>query len=222
MDRRFFHRLGASQLERAICSAAGEAGLESVYGVKMGTEPEQFRHSKYIIAWASNIHANNVHLWPFIAEARRNGAKLVVIDPYTHADCGLRRLVLADQSGNGCGAGAGHDARHHRRKPARCRLCFEVHAGLRATAREGEGVSAGAGRAMDGDRGRGYSQAGARVCHGTTVGDSPELWRAALGGRRDGDPHHLHAAVHHWDRGKKLAAGCRCRPAERRPSTRRL
>jgi anaerobic selenocysteine-containing dehydrogenase len=82
MDRRFFHRLGASQLERAICSAAGEAGLESVYGVKLGTEPEQFRYSKYIIAWAANIHANNVHLWPFIAEARRNGAKLVVIDPY--------------------------------------------------------------------------------------------------------------------------------------------
>jgi anaerobic selenocysteine-containing dehydrogenase len=82
MDRRFFHRLGASQLERAICSAAGEAGLESVLGVKMGTEPEQFRHAKYIIAWAANIHANNVHLWPFITEARRNGAKLVVIDPY--------------------------------------------------------------------------------------------------------------------------------------------
>lgn len=82
MDRRFFHRLGASQLDRAICSAAGEAGLESVYGIKLGTEPEQFRHSKYIIAWAANIHGNNVHLWPFIAEARRNGAKLVVIDPY--------------------------------------------------------------------------------------------------------------------------------------------
>jgi anaerobic selenocysteine-containing dehydrogenase len=82
MDRRFFHRLGASQLDRAICSSAGEAGLESVYGVKAGTEPEQFRHSKYIIAWAANIHGNNVHLWPFIAEARRKGAKLVVIDPY--------------------------------------------------------------------------------------------------------------------------------------------
>jgi anaerobic selenocysteine-containing dehydrogenase len=89
MDRRFFHRLGASQLERSICSAAGEAGLESVLGVKLGTEPEQFRHSKYIIAWASNIHGNNVHLWPFIAEARRSGAKLVVIDPYRTrtADC---------------------------------------------------------------------------------------------------------------------------------------
>jgi|tagenome__1003787_1003787.scaffolds.fasta_scaffold20989927_8 anaerobic selenocysteine-containing dehydrogenase len=82
MDRRFFHRLGASQLDRTICSAAGEAGLKSVLGAKLGTEPEQFRHSKYIIAWASNIHANNVHLWPFIVEARRNGAKLVVIDPY--------------------------------------------------------------------------------------------------------------------------------------------
>ena len=82
MDRRFFHRLGASQLDRTICAAAGEAGLKSVLGVKLATEPEQFVHSRYIIAWASNIHGNNVHLWPFIVEARRKGAKLVVIDPY--------------------------------------------------------------------------------------------------------------------------------------------
>ena len=82
MDRRFFHRLGASQLERNICSAAGEFGIKSVYGIKMGTEPEQFRHSKLIIAWGANIHGNNVHLWPFIEEARRTGGKLVVIDPY--------------------------------------------------------------------------------------------------------------------------------------------
>ena len=82
MDRRFFHRLGASQLARNICSAAGEAGLKSVIGIKLGTEPEQFTHSRYIIAWGANIHGNNVHLWPFIAEARRKGAKLVVIDPY--------------------------------------------------------------------------------------------------------------------------------------------
>ena len=82
MDRRFFHRLGASQLERTICSAAGEAGLKSVIGAKLGTEPEQFRQSRYIIAWGANIHGNNVHLWPFIEEARRQGAKLVVIDPF--------------------------------------------------------------------------------------------------------------------------------------------
>ena len=82
MDRRFFHRLGASQLERSICSSAGEEGLKSVIGIKLGTEPEQFVHSRYIIAWGSNIHGNNVHLWPFIEAARRQGAKLVVIDPY--------------------------------------------------------------------------------------------------------------------------------------------
>src|SRR6266496_3707713 len=82
MDRRFFHRMGASQLARNICSEAGEAGLKSVLGAKLGTEPEQFSHSRYIICWAANIHGNNVHLWPFISEARRTGAKLVVIDPY--------------------------------------------------------------------------------------------------------------------------------------------
>lgn len=82
MDHRFFHRLGASQLERTICASAGGEALISVYGGKYGTEPEQFRHSKLIIAWGANIHGNNVHLWPFIEEARRNGGKLIVIDPY--------------------------------------------------------------------------------------------------------------------------------------------
>ena len=82
MDRRFFHRLGASQLDRTICSSAGGDAIVTVLGKKLGTEPEQFRHSKYIIAWGANIHGNNVHLWPFIEEARRNGAKFVVIDPY--------------------------------------------------------------------------------------------------------------------------------------------
>jgi anaerobic selenocysteine-containing dehydrogenase len=82
MDRRFFYRLGASQLDRTICSTTGGEGLVSVLGRKLGTDPELFSLSKYIIAWGANIHGNNVHLWPFIEEARRNGAKLVVIDPY--------------------------------------------------------------------------------------------------------------------------------------------
>jgi anaerobic selenocysteine-containing dehydrogenase len=82
MDMRFFHRLGASQLHRSICSQAGGDAIISIYGRKIGTEPEQFRHAKYIIAWGANIHGNNIHLWPFIEEARRAGAKLVVIDPY--------------------------------------------------------------------------------------------------------------------------------------------
>ena len=54
MDRRFFHRLGASRLERTICSAAGLAGLVKTNGSRYGTEPEQFPHSKLIIAWSAN------------------------------------------------------------------------------------------------------------------------------------------------------------------------
>ncbi len=82
MDRRFFHRLGASQLDRTICATTGAEALVSVYGRKLGTDTEAFRHAKLILAWAANIHGNNIHLWPFIEEARRNGAKLVTIDPY--------------------------------------------------------------------------------------------------------------------------------------------
>jgi anaerobic selenocysteine-containing dehydrogenase len=82
MDRRFFHRLGASRLDRTICSAAGGAALTASLGNRYATEPEQFRHSKLILAWGANILGTNVHLWPFIVEARRNGAKFYVIDPH--------------------------------------------------------------------------------------------------------------------------------------------
>src|SRR5476651_1025493 len=81
MDRRFFHRLGASRLDRTICSSAGGAGLTQALGVRYGTEPEQFKHSRLILAWGANILGTNVHLWPFIMEARRNGARLYTIDP---------------------------------------------------------------------------------------------------------------------------------------------
>ncbi len=82
MDRRFFHRLGASQLDRTICSEAGGQAWNSVYGRKLGMPTEDFRLAKLILAWGANIHGNNIHLWPFVEEARRNGARLMVIDPY--------------------------------------------------------------------------------------------------------------------------------------------
>ena len=82
MDRRFFHRLGASQLNRTICASAGGDALITVYGEKVGAEPEQFSSARYIIAWGANILGTNVHLWPFIEAARQQGARLVVLDPY--------------------------------------------------------------------------------------------------------------------------------------------
>lgn len=82
MDRRFFHRLGASQLDRTICATAGGDAILSLYGRKLGTDTEQFHRARLIIAWGANIHGNAIHLWPQIEEARRAGARLVVIDPY--------------------------------------------------------------------------------------------------------------------------------------------
>ncbi len=82
MDRRFFHRLGASQLDRTICSEAGGQAWNLVYGKKLGTATEDVRLAKLIVAWGANIHGNNIHLWPFVEEARRKGARLIVIDPY--------------------------------------------------------------------------------------------------------------------------------------------
>ena len=81
MDRRFFHRLGASRLDRTICSATGAAALNASQGFGVGTEPEQFAQAKLILAWGANVLGTNVHLWPFIVDARRNGAKFYVIDP---------------------------------------------------------------------------------------------------------------------------------------------
>jgi anaerobic selenocysteine-containing dehydrogenase len=82
MDRRFFHALGASLLERTICASAGAAGLKSTLGASIGFDPEAIVHARYIVAWGANLVSSNVHLWPFVEEARRRGARLVVIDPF--------------------------------------------------------------------------------------------------------------------------------------------
>ena len=92
MDRRFFHRRGASRLDRTICSTAGNAGMIEALGVRWGTEPEQFRHAKLIIAWGANILGTGVHLWPFVLEARRQGARFYTIDPRHN-----RTTALADR-----------------------------------------------------------------------------------------------------------------------------
>jgi molybdopterin guanine dinucleotide-containing S/N-oxide reductase-like protein len=99
MDRRFFHRLGASQLDRTICAEAGGQAFKLVYGQKLGTRNEDFPQAKLIIAWGANIHGTNIHLWPFVEQARRNGARLIVIDPYRTRTAGLADWHLAIRPG---------------------------------------------------------------------------------------------------------------------------
>ena len=82
MDRRFFHSIGASQLDRTICASAGAAGLTVTLGSRLGTDMEAFAHSELIILWGTNPITSNLHLWSRCQEAKRRGATLIAIDPY--------------------------------------------------------------------------------------------------------------------------------------------
>src|SRR6266487_2733639 len=81
MASRFFRRIGASQLARTICSAAGSEALNLVYGTRMGTDPETVGEAKLIILWGTNTLTSNPHLWPFIRRAKEKGATTICIDP---------------------------------------------------------------------------------------------------------------------------------------------
>lgn len=82
MAMRFFNRLGASQLDRTICSSAGGYGYKYTIGAKIGTDTEQFAHAKLILIWGGNPIASNLHFWMRVQEAKRAGAIVVAIDPY--------------------------------------------------------------------------------------------------------------------------------------------
>lgn len=81
MASRFFRRIGASFLDRTICSSAGGEALALTYGKKMGTDPESVPEAKLILLWGTNTLTSNPHLWPFIRKARANGAPVICIDP---------------------------------------------------------------------------------------------------------------------------------------------
>ncbi|NUX54448.1 molybdopterin-containing oxidoreductase family protein [Paraburkholderia youngii] len=80
--QRFFHKLGASQLDRTICAAAGAAGLKYTYGAGVGMHTEFFAESEVILIWGANPIASNLHFWTRAQEAKRRGARLIAIDPY--------------------------------------------------------------------------------------------------------------------------------------------
>ena len=89
MAARFFHRLGASLLDRTICAAAGGEALTQTLGGKVGMKVQFFAESKLILIWGSNSIASNLHFWRLVQQAKREGARIVCIDP--------RRTETADK-----------------------------------------------------------------------------------------------------------------------------
>ena len=81
LDRRFFHRLGASLLDRTICAAAGAHGWKATVGAMIGADPEAVAEAQLILIWGGNPVVSNLHGWRYLQEAKRRGARLVCIDP---------------------------------------------------------------------------------------------------------------------------------------------
>jgi len=78
----FFNRLGASIGEKTFCASGSVTAQLLTVGPTLGTDPESFVHARYIVLWGANTITTTSHLWPFVLEARKRGAKVVVVDPY--------------------------------------------------------------------------------------------------------------------------------------------
>ncbi len=102
MDRRFFALLGASKLDRTICSMAGTVGMQMTVGASVGADGEGLPQSDLVLLWGTNTLTANPHLWPFILKARENGARIIAIDPI--------RTRTADQCDEWIGIRPGTDA----------------------------------------------------------------------------------------------------------------
>src|SRR5471032_320114 len=102
MDRRFFHSLGASKLDRTICSMAGTVGMRMTVGANIGADGEGLPQSDLVLLWGTNTLTANPHLWPFVRQAKENGATIIAIDPI--------RTRTADQCDEWIGIRPGTDA----------------------------------------------------------------------------------------------------------------
>ena len=102
MDRRFFNLLGASQLDRTICSMAGTIGMKMTIGANTGADGEGLPQSDLVLLWGTNTLTANPHLWPFVRRAHENGARVIAIDPI--------RTRTADQCDEWIGIRPGTDA----------------------------------------------------------------------------------------------------------------
>ncbi len=90
-----FHRLGASQLDQTICSAAAGAGWSHQCGDIPGCPPENAADAELIVAWGINIKVTNMHFWQYVAAARKKGGRLLVIDPYRNETAKAADIHLA-------------------------------------------------------------------------------------------------------------------------------
>ena len=212
MDRRFFYRLGASLLDRTLCSSAGKAGIKLTLGGSVGMDPERFDEARLILIWGSNPIVSNLHLWTRCQEAKRRGAKLVAIDPWrsqTAEKCHQHVALLPGTDG-ALALGLMHviigEGLHDRDYVAQHTLGFDE------LAERVQGLSAREGRADLRHHRRRGGDSRARVRHGEAGGDPAQLRHAAPLGRRHGGAHRSPACRRSSARGAMRPAASCSRP----------
>ena len=146
LDRRFFARLGATRQSGSLCGATAKTGLALTYGDGRGADPADLRHAEVVLLWGNNTRLTNRHLWPFVEEARANGAQIVVIDPVrtitaTEADWFLQPLPGTDDA-----LDARRDPRVHSRRARRPRVRRPVHHRIRRPRRARRHLDTGTSR----------------------------------------------------------------------------
>ena len=221
MAARFFHKLGASLLDRTICSSAGGEALAATYGAKVGMHVEHYAESRLIVIWGSNSITSNLHFWTLALQARRAGAKLVCIDPRrtdTAEKC-HEHIALLPGSDGALALGVMHelianDWLDHD--------YIDRHVdGWPAAARARAAMAAGARRRGVRHRGRAGALAGARLRNDQAGGDPPQLRHAARARRRQRDAPDRAAAVPGRRLARSAPAACcsRRRAGSRRSAT---
>ena len=198
MDRRFFYKLGATLLDRTLCSSAGKFGLKATLGGSVGMDPERFDEARLIILWGANPIVSNLHLWSRVQAAKRRGAKIVAIDPYRSlsAEKCTQHIALLPGTDGALALGMMHvlisEGLIDRDYIENYTLGFEELAEARASSTPPEWAAR-----ICGIDGRGSRAARARVRHDEAGRDPAQLRHAAPRRRRHRRAHHrLPAGAH--------------------------
>ena len=208
MSDPFFARLGATHLVRAVCGGAGLAGLNMTMGGGPGFLPEELAHSRHIILWGTNTISTNLHLWPFIREAKQHGATVVVIDPSKTRTAVSRGPPHPSDARDRRRAGHGHDERDRGRGSARQGLPGSVHRRVREAERAAARVHARTRRTDHARRRRRDPRPGARVRDHAPVRDPDARGHGAPRERRRRVPRRELPTGGDRARGASAAAVC--------------
>jgi anaerobic selenocysteine-containing dehydrogenase len=83
LDAQLWRRFGTSRLARTVCSAPTGAANEALYGKMPSVTYQDYPHAALIVLWGINPSATGIHMVPYVREAHKRGAKIVVVDPRT-------------------------------------------------------------------------------------------------------------------------------------------